>query len=498
MRRRRNSGILLSLTSLPSEFGVGDLGPSAYSFVDFLQSANQRLWQFLPIHPTILSRGNSPYDSASFFAGNPLLIGLTPLIQDGLLSPELAGSAGNMPEDFVDYTAVYDHRRQVWAELFGRWSGHRLATCYEEFCEANGAWLEDYAMFVVLRRMHDELPWWQWPEPFRRRRPETIRRARQDFAEQIRNVCILQFLFDQQWKRLRRHCNSRGIRLIGDLPLYPSHDSADVWAAPDLFELDNEFQMIMTAGSPPSLFNPAGQSWGVPVYRWENVLKTNCRWWIRRLERMLELFDLLRWDHFQGVLEEWQMAPGQSPREGRDIPGPGREFMDVLHKHFGTLPVIPEVIARPTPQLNELMMYYELPQMRLLQLSFSGSPGLNPHAPHNYRSSNIVAYTGTHDLPPIRGWWNTISAEERGRIERYVGHPVDEHSAAWELIRLSSASIADTAIYQLQDVLNLGADAQMNFPGTLQGNWVWRFREEQLTGELAGRLAEVTRIYNRT
>jgi 4-alpha-glucanotransferase len=481
-------------TSLPSSFGVGDFGPVAYRWVDALHAARQSRWQVLPLGPT--GYGDSPYQCFSAFAGNPLLISPEVLVQDGLLrNSDLP--AADYPPERVQYERVAADKerllRQAWLRFQGG-TAARLREACEEFCARKAAWLDDFALFMSLKRAHGNRSWYTWPEELIQRELSALARARCELADDVEFEQFRQFLFDRQWAALKRYAHEQGVRLIGDLPIFVAGDSADVWTHPELFQLDVRRRPRGAAGVPPDYFSATGQFWGNPLYDWEALQRTGYTWWIDRLRETLELVDLVRLDHFRGFESYWEVPAGMpTAAVGRWVKGPGAEFLAAMRAALGGLPLIAEDLGVITPEVEALRDTFGLPGMRILQFAFGGAAE-ERFLPHFY-VSNTVVYTGTHDNDTTHGWYATVNDRESAFLQRYL--PGAGQDVAWALIRLAWSSVAGLAVAPLQDVLNLGSAARMNIPGTASGNWGWRFTEEQLTPAILERLAELTETYDR-
>ncbi|HEX2191451.1 MAG TPA: 4-alpha-glucanotransferase [Longimicrobiaceae bacterium] len=489
----RSSGVLLHPTSLPGR-GIGDLGEPARRFVDWLAEAGQGLWQILPLVPT--NSGGSPYDGLSAMGGNPLLASPEALAADGLLDPAEIGG-GELSADRVDFPRVAAWKdellRRAWMALRGGAALHLRAE-FDEFRARGASWLEDYALFRALREEYRCAAWSDWEPGLRRRDPEALARARRRLEGEVELNEFRQWVFDRQWKALREHAHARGVRIVGDVPIFVAYDSADVWAHPELFELDGEGRPLVVSGVPPDYFSATGQRWGNPLYRWERMRANGFRWWTQRFRRTLELVDVVRIDHFRGFEAYWEI-PGdeETALHGRWRPGPGTELFDAVRRELGQLPLVAEDLGLITPEVEALRDRLGLPGMRVLQFAFGGDDPESPHLPGNYPEGS-VAYTGTHDNDTALGWLRGAGAEERERVERLLAPGEDP---GWGMIRLVMESRAKLAVVPLQDVLALGSEGRMNTPGTGAGNWAWRFREGALTGELARRLRELARATGR-
>jgi 4-alpha-glucanotransferase len=491
----RAGGVLLHPISLPGPFGVGDLGEAAYRFVDFLAAAKQRIWQVLPLGPT--GFGDSPYQSFSAFAGNPLLISPDSLVADGLLTADDLRGMPSFPAERLDYGAALPFKLQlleIAAERFYRRDGGPLAAELDAFCQREAAWLDDFALFMALRQAHGGVAWSRWEPDVARRRPAAMQRWRERLGLQLRQQRFFQFLFARQWAALQRYATARGVRILGDIPIFVAYDSADVWVHPELFFLDDAGMPTVVAGVPPDLFSATGQLWGNPLYRWEVMAADGFRWWIERVRAALRQVDLLRIDHFIGLTRYWEIPAGADTAvNGRYLPGPSDAFLEALGAALGALPIVAEDLGVITPEVEALRDRFGLPGMRVLQFAFSGDPA-NRDLPHNY-PPHCVAYTGTHDNDTSLGWFASAPPHQRTFAQRYLGRSGDD--IADDFIRAVLGSVADTAIVPLQDILALGSEARMNLPGRATGNWSWRYRGEMLSGRRVARLGELTELYGR-
>jgi 4-alpha-glucanotransferase len=489
----RGSGLLLHPTSLPGPFGIGDLGPAAHTWVDTLARARQTWWQILPVGPT--GYGDSPYQSYSTFAGNLNLLSPELLVRDGLLHPNDVGGR-SFPDDRVDYEAVEPFKlalvRRAWANFRDGRAAH-LRDAYDGFLHEKRAWAGEYALFVAIKEARGGQPWYDWPADLRHREPAALAAARHELADPVGSYLFGQFLFFRQWHDLRRHTRARGVRLIGDVPIFVSPDSADVWAYPEGYLLDASLRPRVVAGVPPDYFSKTGQLWGNPHYDWEAMQRTGFAWWVARLRASLDLVDLVRLDHFRGFVAAWQVPAGEETAvKGRWVPGPAAELFARLRADLGGLPFIAEDLGEITPDVYALRDALGLPGMKVLQFAFDKPT--NPFLPHNY-APNCVAYTGTHDNDTTRGWYTAAPGHECELYRRYVAR--DGSDVAWDLIRLAWGSVADLAIAPVQDVLDLGTEARMNLPGAATGNWRWRVPSGQPDGWALGRLTEMTEVFGR-
>ena len=502
----RASGILLHPTSLPNRFGIGDLGPEAYTFIDFLQASGQRLWQVLPLGPT--GYGDSPYACYSAFAGNTLLISPDKLVEIELLTKTELEDLPSLPADRVDFNLVHQSKDALLRKAFNHYqhsTDTKLRSAFETFVEENGSWLNDYALFQSLKAAHGGVAWNEWAPALARRNPVAVASARAQLQRDVELHKFSQFLFFKQWFELKAYCNERDIKVIGDIPIFVAFDSADVWTNPDQFKLDGDGRPLVVAGVPPDYFSSTGQYWGNPIYDWNHMLEDGFRWWIERVRATLQVVDIARVDHFRGFAACWEIPGGDSTAErGSWVEAPGRELFTAIKKEFGELPIIAEDLGVITPDVEKLRDDFGLPGMRILQFAFS-SDTANQDLPHNYQR-NVVVYTGTHDNDTTVGWFNSVAGQgstrsaaqikkEREFCMKYL--KTDGKEIHWDLIRAVLASVAYTAIIPLQDLLGVGTEARMNLPNSTSGNWSWRFRAEALTSQHAIRLRELTDTYGR-
>lgn len=493
---RRSSGILLHITSLPSPYGIGDMGPAAFEWVDRLHEAGQSWWQALPLGPT--GYGNSPYQSLSSFAGNGLLISPEFLIADGLLH-EIGCEAPSFSSNFIDYGAVIRFKHRLLSQAWGSFkAGVRrdLRPAYERFCHHQAHWLENYALFRALKEKYHGVSYLDWPAELVNRTPAAMTRARRELSKQIDQVRFAQFLIFQQAQRLKEHAHKKGIALIGDLPFFVSPDSSDVWAHPELFQLDEKCHLRFVAGVPPDYFSANGQLWGNPVYDWDTLRRTGFRFCIDRLRALLAYVDLIRLDHFRAFVAAWHVpADAQTARTGQWVTGPGAEFFATAKKELGGLPFIAEDLGLITPDVCALRDKFQIPGTKVLQFAFDGNPD-NPHLPANYPPNSVV-YTGTHDNNTTRGWYEALPEEHRKKVRSFLHRGNGDGDFARELLQQAWSSVAALAIAPLQDVLNLGGEARMNTPGSSEGNWCWRTTKEMLNPTLFERLRYLTAASNR-
>lgn len=500
MQFSRSSGILLHPTSLPGRYGIGDLGEWAYRFVDFLEASGQSLWQMLPLGPT--SYGDSPYQSLSTFAGNPLLISLDKLVGDGWLTEADVAEVPDFPHDRVDFGWIIGYHDQLLSLAYDRFKTRATPEQQNEFntwCGEQAEWLDDFALFVALKDDNDGRPWVDWARPLALHEAEAILEALTKHHESVNEQKFRQWLFFRQWFELKAYANAKGIRMIGDIPIFVAHDSSDVWANRDLFYLDEVGNPTVIAGVPPDYFSETGQRWGNPLYRWDIMAGQNYHWWIRRVAQTLKLVDIVRIDHFRGFEAYWEIpATEETAINGRWVPAPGFSFFAALREALGSdLPIIAEDLGVITPGVQALRDDFGLPGMKVLQFAWGGRGGVNAFLPHHH-AQNSVVYTGTHDNNTTIGWWyddGEVDEHIRSHVGRYLNYYVNEPN--WALTHLAMMSVANTAVLPMQDVLNLGADARMNTPGKPAGNWTWRMTVDQLNNAPRQRLYDLADLYSR-
>jgi len=490
----RASGVLLHPTSLPGRYGIGDLGTEAYAWIDFLKSAKQKLWQVLPLGPT--GYGDSPYQSFSAFAGNPYLVSPDALFEAGLLQREDLEDTPAFPSASVDFGPVITYKLKVLDRAFERFLaiGGPLREEFEAFTREHAGWLDDYALFMALKQSLGKV-WSDWDEDLALRNPAALATARTRLSRPIETQRFHQFVFFRQWNALREHARAADVRIIGDIPIFVAYDSADVWARRELFMLDEHGRSTMVAGVPPDYFAPTGQLWGNPLYRWDAIAADGYAWWIERFRATLGLVDIVRLDHFRGFEAYWEIpATALTAETGRWVKGPGRRLFDAVRGALGDLPILAEDLGNITPAVIALRDAFDFPGMKIAQFAF-GSDASEPFLPHNY-PRNCAAYTGSHDNDTTRGWYETDAKPAEQDFARRYMHS-DGRDIAWDLIGLVFASVADTAVAPLQDVLDKGTEARMNLPGRIAGNWGWRFTEGELTQQHAARLEELATLYGR-
>lgn len=495
MQFPRESGILLHPTSLPGPHGIGDFGPAAFRFVEWLEAAGQRLWQVMPLGPT--GFGDSPYASPSAFAGNPLLISLGWLTGEGLLAEEELADVPPFDQDRVDFGAVVPFKERLLRTAcanFAGPAGDRFRDDFAEFVSSESWWLADYALFMAIKRDNDMAGWPTWPREVRLRESAALEAAQVELADEIAFVQFAQWCFQRQWMELRRYANDRGIRIVGDIPIFVAEDSADVWGSQEQFQLDAEGRAQVVAGVPPDPFSATGQIWGNPLFDWSAMAEDDFSWWKRRIARTLAYVDVIRIDHFRGFAAAWAVPAGAATAaEGHWERSPGGDVFASIQREFGQLPVIIEDLGVITPDVISLREILAFPGMNVLQFAFETGAG-NVYLPHNYRRDSVV-YTATHDNQTTVGWFSSRPEREQASIQRYLG--TDGSDIAWDLIRLALASVANTAIIPMQDVLRRGDDARMNIPGSAHGNWGWRCLESDFDPSLAAGLRLIAETYGR-
>jgi 4-alpha-glucanotransferase len=486
---RRAAGVLLHLTSLPGPHGIGDFGPDAYRFVDWLAAAGQTLWQWLPTTP--IGPGDSPYQSPSAFAGSPLMVALEPLVERGWLEAVQLPAEGFSARrvDFGRVIPWRDDQLRAASSGFAQRASAAERAAFAAWCQREAAWLDDYALFMALFNAHGMQPWWLWSAPLRRRDRAALKAARSQHAHEIEHWRFVQWCWDEQCTALKRYANDKGIALIGDIPIYVADNSADVWARPDLYQLGPDGLPTVIAGAPPDDLGPEGQRWGNPIYRWERMADEGFAWWTARVKRVLAQADIVRIDHFRGFAAYWEIpASAPTAQAGRWVTGPGRPLFEAIEQALGTLPIIAEDLGLITPDVVELIEACGFPRMKVLMFAFGGD-GTHAYLPHNHVPATIV-YTSTHDTDTARGWWSHAGDAERHFAGTYLACGADD--VHWALIRAACNSVARLAVFPLQDVLGLGSGERMNLPGTLgPANWSWRF-EWPMLGDSARVLGMIT------
>lgn len=498
---KRASGILLPVFSLPSEHGIGCFSKEAYQFVDMLKKAGQSYWQILPLGPT--GYGDSPYQSFSTYAGNPYFIDLEILVGEGLLTEaESIEYDSEEQDESIDYEKIYKTRFKVLKKAYERFrdrmaGGHDEREAYERFVRENAFWLDDYSLYMAVKDKNDGVSWNEWDAPLKNREDGALSAAREELAEEIGFYKFQQYEFDRQWKKLHAYANEQGVKIIGDIPIYVAFDSADTWAAPRMFQFDENNEPTGVAGCPPDAFSATGQLWGNPLYDWEYHKSTGYEWWIRRIEHCLKLYDVVRIDHFRGFDEYYSIPYGEKTAvNGEWMPGPGMELFHAVEKKLGRPEIIAEDLGFLTPSVLKLLKDSGFPGMKVLQFAFDARESSN-YLPHTY-PTNCVVYTGTHDNNTTRGWYHEVGKYARDFAKEYMCKPrLDEDSLAGDFICLAMGSVADLCVIPMQDYLGLGSEARINIPSTLGGNWVWRMKKGQFDEETAGEILRVTRLYGR-
>ena len=489
----RASGILLPVSSIPSAYGIGSFSKEAYEFVDFLEKAGQSYWQILPLGPT--GYGDSPYQSFSTFAGNPYYIDFEELIEEGLLTKEQCEECDwGGSEAYVDYEKIYKSRFRVLKEAF---DNSRLEDNedFQAFVAENAFWLSDYSLYMAVKDSYKGKSWSEWDEDIRLRRPEAIEKYTEKLKEEILFYEFQQYLFDTQWRKLKKYANDRGVKIIGDIPIYVALDSADTWANPELFQLDENRRPTGVAGCPPDAFSATGQLWGNPLYKWDYHKETEYAWWIQRISYCYKLYDVVRIDHFRGFDEYYNIPFGDTTAEfGRWEKGPGYDLFKVMKKKIGNKPVIAEDLGFLTPTVNQLLKKSSYPGMKVLQFAFD-SREESDYLPHNY-TANSVVYTGTHDNDTTVGWYQTISRRDRSFARKYLNIKTGRE-LEWNFIRAALGSVSDTAVIPMQDYLGLGSEARINVPSTLGTNWKWRMTKGQIPEGLAEKIYDLCKLYGR-
>ncbi|MBN1123437.1 MAG: 4-alpha-glucanotransferase [Sedimentisphaerales bacterium] len=493
MLTRRASGILLHFTSLPGKYGTGDLGQQAYRFADFLAQAGQSFWQVLPVNPTSPLGQYSPYDCTSAFAGNPLLISPEGLYQQGWVSRQAVSETRISSNETADFQAAQRLKSGLFQNAFKQFRQSDDRQDYKQFVTEHEDWLEDFVLFVALRRRYRRKPWSKWPREIRDRSKPALRQAAKELKNELAYERFLQFVFYRQYFALRSYCDQQGVKIIGDIPIYVQHDSADVWSCPRAFQLKADKRPKFIAGVPPDYFSKTGQLWGNPVYDWDWLKKTDFHWWIRRIRHNLALFDQVRIDHFRGLIAFWRVPAGhKNAIRGKWIDVPYKDFFNELFRQFPSAPIIAEDLGCITPDVRQAIVHYNFPCMRVLQFAFGGDPASNPHRPYLHVENGLV-YTGTHDNNTTRGWYkNDLTAEQKKKLTTFLGSRIRSDNIASEFIRQVMMSVAKIAVIPMQDILNLGSSARMNHPGKKRGNWQWRMQPGAATVSIARKLHALT------
>jgi len=492
---RRTSGILLHPTSLPGSHGIGDFGSWAIRFVEFLATSGCCLWQLLPLGPT--GFGGSPYQCTSSFAGNPLLIDMDSLVEMGLLLSHESDTHRTPERDSVDFAHASAAKSTLISCAYNRFVDSRNQTvrgAYETFIDAHAWWLDDYVLYEAIKEEQNGLPWYRWPQDLLRRDTSSLDKARSRLHSRLEYLRFIQFLFFTQWNRIRNIAHDSDVYIVGDIPIFPSHDSADVWAHSEIFKLDKDGSPHVVAGVPPDYFSKDGQLWGNPMYRWDILADQGYEWWIQRFKHTLSMVDIIRIDHFRGFAAAWEVPASESTaRNGEWVKGPGLELFRRVRSRLGALPLIAEDLGHITPDVEELRLELELPGMKILQFAFD-SDADNPYLPHNHTTDSVV-YTGTHDNDTTRGFFESAESYIREKTCSYTGR--SQLDLPWDIIRLAYASVANTAIIPLQDVFCLGTEARMNYPGKQEGNWLWRCTPDRFHFDKTDALRTFAELYGR-
>jgi len=491
---KRSSGILLHITSLPSKFGIGDFGPSAYRFVDFLSKANQRFWQILPLSPTDSVFGSSPYSSHSAFAGNMLLISPRLLVDDGFLEPEDVKDVPKFSSTKVDYDIVFTYKSKLFEKAYCNYKNQSDSKEeYEKFCQANDYWLDDYCLFLLLKEIYKDDEWSSWPVQLRDRTPEALQGIRLEHSDKIEKTKFLQYIFLKQWLLLKSYCNEKGINVFGDIPIYVNYDSADVWAHPEFFKLNEKKKPLCVSGVPPDYFSEDGQRWGNPVYDWDKLKEEEYQWWKDRMSHNFMLYDMIRIDHFRGFNAFWEIpVKEKTGKNGKWVEGPSDDFFASLKEYFGELPIVAEDLGVITKDVTATMDLFGFPGMKVLLFAFGEDIKTHPYIPENF-TENFIVYTGTHDNNTVQGWYkHDASKKDKDNLTKYLNRPIDPANLHWDFINMAMNSKADIAIIPMQDVLGLGKSARMNKPSTTNGNWAWRIQSKELQDSTSSQLAQIS------
>jgi len=495
MKFKRSSGVLLHPTCLPGPYGIGDIGSAAHRWIDFLSSSGCGLWQILPLGPT--GYGDSPYQCFSSFAGNPFLISPDALLSDDLLHPDDIYERPAFPNDHVDFGRIIPWKLGLLDRSFIRFQhsqSGRLKAEMEEFRVKQSVWLDDFALFMAIKEIHGGQPWHTWEEPLRNRRADALIQVQKKFDVAIQRQIYRQFIFFRQWSQLLTHAHEKRIQIIGDIPIFVAHDSADVWSNPQLFHLDKSGKPTFVAGVPPDYFAPTGQLWGNPLYRWDIHARDGYLWWVERIKATLALVDIIRIDHFRGFAGYWEVPGNAKTAEiGRWVPGPGKDFFQRILDTLGDLPIIAEDLGVITPDVEDMRDSFDLPGMRILQFGFDSTPA-DPFLPHNY-PVNCIVYTGTHDNDTALGWYNRVPDKDKNFYRSYMNR--DGSDFSWDLIRGVWSSVAIFGLAPMQDFLNLGNEARMNYPGNPSGNWTWRMPKDAESLELQEKIRKLNYLYSR-
>ena len=499
--KKRQCGMLMHISSLPSKYGIGDFGPAAYRFVDFLHSAKQKLWQILPLSPTDPVYYNSPYLNLSTFALNPLFISPDLLVNDGFIKETDVYSAQSfsLSHKEVDYPKVTAFKSILCSNLSLDIINVKNSNEYQDFCTLNKDWLDNYALFTVLKKYYKGTLWKTWPPEIRDRSADAVQFWENTLKEEIESIKCVQFLLEKQWFSLKKYCNDNGINIIGDLPIYVDYNSSDVWSNQEIFKLDESKSPYAVAGVPPDYFSETGQLWGNPVYNWDELKKSNYSWWIKRLKRAFTLYDTVRIDHFRGLVAYWEVPAHETTAiNGKWVSVPVEDFLNTVNKELRNVSFIAEDLGIITPDVVEIMDIYSLQGMKVLQFAFGGELGTNSYLPHNH-VENCFLYTGTHDNNTVRGWYeHNATEEEKSNIVKYIGKKITNENITWEIIRMAMLSVANTTIIPMQDFLNLGNEARMNTPSVAENNWQWRLSSLDFDVTLIKKYIDLLSLSGRT
>ncbi len=498
MKLERKAGILLHITSLPSRFGIGDLGPESYAFADFLETAGQTFWQILPISPTEERSGNSPYSGLSAFAGNILLLSPELLVEEGLLrKTDLPAEAEK--SNTVDFGKVTKEKLAILEKSWLHFKQQDLKAiriAFEDFCKQEAGWLEDYSLYAALKNYYGK-GWTHWPEDIKTRKKRALKQLKSELAEDIRKEQFYQFLFYRQWFHLKSYCNKKGIEIFGDIPFYVGYESADVWAKPEIFKLDKALKPTEVSGVPPDFFSETGQLWGTPVFDWKNNYQEALSWWIARIRQCLRIYDLLRLDHFRAFSAYWEVPASEATAmNGYWVDGPGADFFKKLKKEIPELPLVAEDLGDIDQPVRDLMEQFDLPGMRILQFAFGDNTGTNLYAPHNHLENSLV-YTGTHDNNTVKGWYKKAGRKEKQNLAQYTGRRLSPEKVHEVMIQMALSSVAHIAVVPIQDYLGLGEEALMNRPSVAEGNWKWKLSNGEYNQHLAKSLARWMKLFGR-
>lgn len=496
---KRSAGILLHITSLPSSFGIGDLGPGATAFADFLHSSGQTFWQLLPLNPISAGQGFSPYSASSSMAGNPLLISPELLVKDGLLNKREVTKYREEEGDKVDYHKAEKTKLAILEKAYTNYTKEQagLEKEYKTFCKKESYWLNDFALYTVLKSHHEGAQWSDWEKPYKHRDPKALKKFEATYREELDRVKWQQFIFLRQWQQLKAYCNNLNIKLFGDMPIYVAYDSADVWSNRDIFSLDEQGNQIYVAGTPPDNFNENGQLWGMPIFKWDVLKERKYDWWLNRLRKNLQLFDLLRLDHFRAFAAYWQIKAGsKTAKEGEWIEAPGQEFFSLVQEELGETPFVAEDLGHIDEPVYRLRDEFQMPGMEVLQFAFGDNMPQSVYIPHHHVPVSVV-YTGTHDTNTTIGWYKSLDKKGKENLSNYLGVKITRKNVCDLLCRMTYASVSKLAVLPMQDVLCLDEKARINIPSSGENNWAWRITSSQINEEVETKLKEWCMLYDR-